>query len=159
MTQCVTSLNFNFLAKFTVGNCKVGVSQTPSPGSPNLESSARTKIHSHIQRYFIWANKQGEETTEETEWILVLKPSKLRLLQTEAYFSLLQRICRISSGTVNKKNEVKHPSVGPLTWLQESNPVEGQNASLRSMLLVFSPPHRLCSSKMIEVLRVPWISN
>lgn len=46
MTQCVTSSNFNFLAKFTLGNRKLGMSQTPSPGSPNLESSARTKIHS-----------------------------------------------------------------------------------------------------------------
>lgn len=72
---------------------------------------------------------------DEIKGILVLKPLKQSLLQNETSFSLPERICRISSAILNTK--MKHTNVGPSTRLQEGNPVNAQNASLKRVLLVF----------------------
>lgn len=97
----VTSLNFNFLAKFILVTLRIGINQTQSLYFSSLGPSTRAKINSHIQSYFIQASKQ----VDKIKWIPVLKPLKQSLLQKEASFSLPERIGRISPAILNNKNE------------------------------------------------------
>lgn len=101
---------------------------------------------------------------EKIKWILVPKPLKWSLLQNEASFSLPGKICRISSAILNTK--MKHPNFGPSIRLQEGNPVDAQNASLKSMLLVFyvfGPPgdkqYVILSPSLKYYLQVTYINR